>query len=194
MLLVSSAPKAGHIKAGSVGYQVWWNFSGFRKRGRRNGVASDFSFFPFFFSRFFLLSFRFLPFFSVFFPFLSFFPFFSVFVRFCCFLGGSDVFRFFHFFPFFCFFPFFFSCFRFLPFFLSSHFQKKRGDTVRKTPLRNPEFYLPGVVPGCFLERPFYTSKQGAVGNASESLGQKNGPRQDMRMIGIIVAGFRCGY
>ena len=28
---------------------------------------------------------------------------------------------------------------------------------------------------------------------ASESLGQKNGPRQDMRMTGFIVTGFRCG-
>ena len=28
---------------------------------------------------------------------------------------------------------------------------------------------------------------------ASESLGQKNGPRRDMRMIGFIVTGFRCG-
>ena len=28
---------------------------------------------------------------------------------------------------------------------------------------------------------------------ASESLGQKNGPRRDMRMTGFIVTGFRCG-
>ena len=53
--------------------------SGFRKRGRRNGVASDFfRFFPFFSVSFRFLSvfFRFFPFFSVFF---RFFPFSSVF-------------------------------------------------------------------------------------------------------------------
>ena len=72
--------------------QTWGNW-GFRKRGRRNGVASDF--FPVFFSVFFrflpfssvfsLFSFRFLQFSSVFFRFLPvssvsfrFFPFFSV--------------------------------------------------------------------------------------------------------------------
>ena len=54
------------------GFERW---SGFRKRGRRNGVASDvFRFFPF--------SFRFLPFFSVFFRFFLFSSVFSVFFLF----------------------------------------------------------------------------------------------------------------
>ena len=62
------------------------HLSGFRKRGRRNGVASDF--------------FRFFPFSSVFFPFFSvfssvFFPFSSVFFRFLPFFSV-----FFRFFPF----------------------------------------------------------------------------------------------
>ena len=58
--------------------------SGFRKRGRRNGVASDFlrflPFFPCFFPLFFLVFFPFLPFSSVFSS--VFFPFSSVFSRF----------------------------------------------------------------------------------------------------------------
>ena len=86
--------------------------AGFRKRGRRNGVASDF--------------FRFLPFFSVFFPFFfRFFPF-PVFSFLAVFFG-------FRFFPFF--FPFSFVFFRFPPF----PFQKKKGgDTIRETPFAKP--------------------------------------------------------
>ena len=138
-------------------HMIWLEKSGFRKRSRRNGVASDFfrffpfssvffRFFPFFpcflsvfrFFQFSSVSFRFFlfPFFSVFFrffPFLLFFrvaifPFFSVF---------SSVF--FHFFPF----PFFLFFFRFLPFFFrffSVSFSAKNGETPFARPLlRNPE-------------------------------------------------------
>ena len=37
--------------------------------------------------------------------------------------------------------------------------------------------------------------KQGSelLGNAQESLGQENGPRQDRRMTGFVVIEFRCG-
>ena len=84
--------------------------SGFRKRGRRNGVASDFSS-------------VFLPIFSVFLPFnslLKYLPFSSIFIRFhfsiFFFFSGS-------------------SFFRFLPF----HFQKKRGDRFARHLLRNPD-------------------------------------------------------
>ena len=59
------------------------------------------------------------------------------------------------------------------------------------------EFDLPGVVLGCFPGRPSCASKQGLQAPGSEllrqTLGQKNGPRWDMRMTGFIVTGFRCG-
>ena len=61
------------------------------------------------------------------------------------------------------------------------------------------EFDLPGVVPGCFLGRPFCASKQGLQAPGSELLGQKLGiprtekwPKRDMRMTGFTVTGFRC--
>ena len=42
------------------------------------------------------------------------------------------------------------------------------------------EFDLPGVVPGWFLRRPFYASKQGLQALGSELLGQKLGiPRTE---------------
>ena len=42
------------------------------------------------------------------------------------------------------------------------------------------EFDLPGVVPGCFLGRPFCASKQGLQAPGSELLGQKLGiPRTE---------------
>ena len=56
---------------------------------------------------------------------------------------------------------------------------------------------IPEVVPGCFLERPFFLWKglqapgSELLGNASQSLGQKNGPREDMRMTRFIVTGLR---
>ena len=66
------------IDCGWDGTPIWYleHQSGFRKRGRRNGVASDF--------------FRFLPFSSVFFRFFRvFFPFSSVFFRFLPFSSVS---------------------------------------------------------------------------------------------------------
>ena len=104
--------------------------SGFRKRGRRNGVASDFSAF-----------FRFLPFFLLF-PFLRFFPV-SIFVLFCCFFFG------FRFFPLFC--PFSSVSFCFLPL----HYQKKTGrhrsqDPFCETPIQEL-FQSQGWLEDCLI-------------------------------------------
>ena len=98
-----------------LGGRGW--FSGFRKRGRRNRVASDFFlvFFPFS-SVFSSFSFRFLPFSPRFF--LVFFPFSF------CFL--SVFFRFLPFFPFLSVFS--------VPF----SEKKKREDTVCETPFAKP--------------------------------------------------------
>ena len=110
-----------------------YSFSGFRKRGRRNGVASDF--FPF--SSVF---FRFLPFSSVFFRFfllfsfrfLHFFPFSGVFIP-----GFSEFFRLFLFSSVF---------FRFLPF----HFQKKTGRHRSRDPFCETPIFCRGIrVKGC---------------------------------------------
>ena len=95
----------------------WTLVSEFRKRGRQNGVVSDFfsqflSVFSVFFCPFILVFFLFFPFFP-FFPFFRFFPFLSVLsVSFSFFLSVS--FSFFHFFQFFSVFFFCFFCFLFL--------------------------------------------------------------------------------
>ena len=80
------------------------------------------------------------------------------------------------------------------------HFQVSRAPKAGRSDVSFGGFDLPGVVPGCFLGRPFCASKQGLQAprrncsdRASESLGQKIGPRRDMRMTGFIVTGCRCG-
>ena len=61
------------------------------------------------------------------------------------------------------------------------------------------EFDLPGVVPGCFLGRPFCASKQGFQAPGSELLGQKLGipqtekwPKTGHADYWVIVTGLRC--
>ena len=123
-------------KCSSWQCSAWDNTLGFRKRGRWNGVASDFfrflpffCFFPCYLSVFFRL-FRFFPSFPFLSVSLSFFPFF---VWFCCFI-------FFRFLPFLFVFPF---LFHFSVFFHFSAFsKKKRGGTVGETPFAKPRIHM----------------------------------------------------